>query len=232
MIKEPPVLTIVKNRPRPSEAQIAAFQGVPTGFICDAMEGQGALDTTIAPVAGIIDTSMHVAGPALVAENGPADILATMAAVTLCQPGDVVVASVGGWQGCSASGDQVMGMLKNAEAAGYVSNGPVRDFEGIAEVGLPVWCTGLNPSSPYCSGPGTVGGSANAGGRNVSTGDLIVADCNGVVVIPFNQIDTVINTLEEIKSLEEELEAKVKNGFRSPLDLEEMLASGKAVEID
>ncbi|MEX5729542.1 4-hydroxy-4-methyl-2-oxoglutarate aldolase [Rhodovulum iodosum] len=231
MIEEPPVLTIVTSRPRPSAAQIAAFQGVPTGFVCDAMEGLGALDTAIAPVGGVMDPDVRVAGPALVADNGPAEILATLAAVNLAQPGDVVVAAVSGYQGCSASGDQVIGMFRNAGAAGLVTDGPLRDYEGIAEVGLPAWCTGLNPNSPYSNGPGTVGGAAFIGGRQVASGDMVVADCSGVVVVPFARIDAVIAALDTVRTLEEELEAKVKDGFRTPLDLEDLLASGKAVEL-
>ncbi|WP_137700678.1 RraA family protein [Marimonas lutisalis] len=232
MIEEPPILTIVKNRPRPTQAQIDAFRGVPTGFVCDAMDGMGALETAIAPVGGRVDPQMHAAGPALVAENGPAEILATLAAATLAQPGDVIVSSVSGWQGCSAAGDQVLGMMKNAGAAGFVTDGPMRDFEGILQVRLPAWCTGLNPNSPYGNGPGRVGGSAVIGGVTVATGDLIVADCNGVVVVPFARIDAVIATLAKVRALEADLETKVGDGFRSPLDLDEMLAAGRAVEID
>ena len=47
MIEEPPLLTVTKDRRRPTEAQIAAFRGVPTGFVCDAMDGSGALDAAI-----------------------------------------------------------------------------------------------------------------------------------------------------------------------------------------
>ena len=225
MIEEPPILTVIEDFARPTAAQVAAFQGVPTGFLCDAMAGMGALSTDIAPVSA---GDWHVAGPAIVAENGPAEILATLAAVSLAQKGDIVVASVEGHQGCSACGDQVLGMMKNAGVAGFVTDGPMRDVEGIEQVGLPAWCTGLNPNSPYGNGPGTVGGAALVGGRMVASGDIVVADRNGVVVVPFARIDAVIAKLEEVRTLEADLEAKVASGFRSPLDIEAMLAEGKA----
>lgn len=227
MIEEPPILTLIDSFPRPSQAQIDAFRGVPTGFVCDAMEGKGSLATQIAPIGPDIDCV--AVGPALVAENGPEDILATMAALEMVQAGDILIASVAGYQGCSASGDQVMGMLRNAGGAGYVSDGPVRDYEGIVEVGLPVWCTGLNPNSPYGNGPGVVGGAALVGGVRIASGDLIVADRNGVVVVPFARIDEVIATLAQVQTAEEELEAKVRDGFRTPLDIGKMVAEGKAV---
>ena len=232
MIEEPPILSIVQNRPRPTAAQLDGLRGVPTGFLCDAMEGKGALGGGIAPVGGRIDPALHMVGPALVAENGPGDILATLAAISIAQPGDVVVGGVSGWQGCAAAGDQVMAMLKAAGAAGFVTDGPMRDIEGILAVGLPAWCTGLNPNSPFGSGPGRVGGGTTLGGVAVATGDIVVGDANGVVVVPFARIDAVIAAVAKVRALEEELEARVRAGFRSPIDLPAMLAAGKAVEVD
>lgn len=229
MIEEPPVLTLIEGFPRPTQAQVDALKGIPTGFVCDAMNGLGSLATQIAPIGPDIDCV--AVGPALVADNGAADILATLAAIEVAQAGDIVVASVAGHQGCSASGDQVMGMLKNRGAAGFVTDGPMRDYEGIVEVGLPAWCTGLNPNSPYGSGPGTVGGTAVVGGVSVSSGDLIVADGNGVVVIPHARIDAVIARVAEVKALEDGLEVKVrKEGFCTPVDIQKMLAEGRAVK--
>lgn len=229
MIEEPAILTLIKDAPRPTQAQIDAFQGIPTGFVCDAMMGKGALATAIGPIGFGRDYDCVAAGPALVADNGPAEILATLAAVSMVQKGDVVVAAFDGYQGCSASGDQLMGMMKNAGAAGFVTDGPMRDYEGIVEVGLPAFCAGLNPNSPYANGPGTVGGAAMVGGMHIATGDMIIADRNGVVVVPFAEIDTVIAKLEEVKVMEDELEAKVASGFCAPLDLDTMVAEGKAV---
>lgn len=50
MIEEPPIVTIKRDIRRPSAAQIAAFQGVPTGFVVDAMFGDGALSSRIQPL--------------------------------------------------------------------------------------------------------------------------------------------------------------------------------------
>ncbi|CUH75991.1 RraA family protein [Tropicibacter naphthalenivorans] len=229
MIEDPAKLTLIKNAPRPTQAQIDAFAGIPTGFVCDAMDGMGALATAISPLTPAQHATVH--GPALVADNGPAEILATLAAVHMIQPGDVVVAAVQGHQGCSASGDQLMGMMVNAGAAGFVTDGPMRDVEGIELTGMNCWCTGLNPASPYAHGPGTVGGAAAVGGRIIATGDMIIADRNGVVVVPYARIDEVIAKLEDVKKAEIDLETKVKSGFKTPLDLDAMLADGTAKAI-
>ncbi len=229
MIEEPPQLTLRETFPRPRPDQIAAFRGVPTGFVCDAMGGQGALDSRIRPIGDGRDTDCTAVGTALVADNGPQEILATMAALHILQPGDIVVAAVHGHRNCSASGDQFCGMLRNKGAAGFVTDGEMRDYDGIVETGLPVWCTGLSPNSPYAHGPARVGFGAVVGGRQINSGDIIVADRNGVVVVPHADIDAVIAQVAQVRALEDALEKKVKAGFCRMEPIEEMIADGRAV---
>ena len=138
MIEEPRLLTVRQDPPRPTKEQVAAFQDVPTGFVADALGGGGALCSSIRPVGDGQDIACAAAGPAFTANNGPADILATAAALNFILPGDILVASAAGYQGCAAAGDHVIAMLKNTGGAGFVTDGPVRDYAGIVEVDLPV----------------------------------------------------------------------------------------------
>ena len=232
MIEAPPVLTIRSNLRRPSEAQITAFQGLQTGFVVDALFGGGALSPDIQPVGGGRDLTCVAAGPALTADNGPADILATHAALKFIRAGDILVAAHDGYTGCATVGDSVMGMLRNSGAAGFVSDGPVRDYDGIVRAGLPVWCTGLTPASPHMSGPGSVGYPVQIGGQQVDSGDMVVADRDGVVVVPFERIDEVIERLDRIQKLEDLREAEVAGGMTAPAWVDEFLASDKTVYRD
>jgi 4-hydroxy-4-methyl-2-oxoglutarate aldolase len=226
MIEEPPLLRIAgfEGRRRPSEAQIEALRGVPTGFICDALEGKAAigglkpLDPAALPVS--------LCGPALTVQSGPEDILALLAALPEIRAGDVLVNAFG-WEGCAAAGDRLMGMAKNAGAVGLVTDGPVRDHSGIVDVGLPVFCTGLNPNSPYAKGPGTVGLPVEIGGRRVETGDMIVGDRDGVVVVPFARIDEVITAVGHIGDMEHALDARIRDGLTCPDEIVELLAGSQ-----
>lgn len=232
MIEEPPILTLRENFPRPTEAQLNAFRGVETGVICDAMGGQGALDSDIQPIGGGLDIKCEAVGTSLVADNGPAEIMATMAALHILRPGDIVVSAVRGHRDCAAVGDQFCGMLRNKRAGGFVTDGVVRDYEGIVATGLPVWCAGLNPNSPYAHGPGRTGFGAAVGGRHIDSGDIIVADRNGVVVVPYAQIDDVLARVAEIRVLEDALAAQVRDGFCQMEAIEQMIADGRAVIVD
>ncbi len=227
MIEEPPLITVRENRKRPSQSQIDAFQNVSTGFVVDALFGAGALSREIQPIGGGRDIECNVAGPALTADNGPADLLALHAALNFIQPGDVVVSAFDGYQGCAAGGDSIMGMIGNSGGAGLVTDGPVRDYVGIVEVGLPVWCTGLTPASPFLSGPGRVGFAIQIGGQQVESGDMIIADRDGVVVVPFDRIDETIGNLERVKEAETARDEAVAEGLKIPIHITELLESDR-----
>lgn len=232
MIEEPPLLTVKRPSRRPTADQIAAFQNMPTSFVVDAMYGAGALSPVIRPLGEGRDLDCRAAGPALTVDNGPADILALHAALGLIAPGDIVVSSFQGHQGCAAAGDRISAMIKNCGAAGFVTDGPMRDYAGLLKVGLPSWCTGLNPGSPFCSGPGRVGFAVQIGGQQVETGDMIVADRDGVVVVPFDAIGEVIEMLHKVSELEAALDAELQRGLKVPADIRELMASDRVRYVD
>lgn len=232
MIEAPPSLTIKSPMRRPTAAQIEAFQDVPTGFVVDALMGMGALSRHIQQIGNGRDMICKASGPALTADCGAADVLATFAALKYLQPGDIVVAAFADHQGCAAAGDRLAGMMKNNAAAGFVTDGPARDYEGIVAVGLPIWCTGLTPATPHMSGPGTVGLPIQIGGQEVETGDMIIADQDGVVVVPFERLDQVIAKLPEIFALEKALDGDVAAGLKCPKWVDEILNSDRTVILD
>lgn len=232
MIEEPPRLTIARTMRRPTPEQVAAFKDVPSSFVADAMDGTGALDKDIVPLGEGRDLACVAAGPALTADCGPGDVLATMAALQFVEPGDILVSASAGHQGCAAGGDRVAGMLRNNGGVGFVTDAPVRDYAGMVAAGVPTWCTGLTPASPVSTGPGAVGLPVTIGGRTVATGDMVVADRDGVVIVPFARIDAVIARLAEIKVLEARLDAEVAAGRKHFDHITALIDSGAVRYVD
>lgn len=228
MFEAPPLLTIKRNMRRPSEAQIAALQGVPSAVASDAMDGAGALDGRIGHMSG--DT--HIVGPALTAWSGAADLLALHACKRFIKKGDVVIAAFDGHQGCAAFGDSLGGMVANAGGAAIVSDGPVRDLAGLSNVALGVWATGTISSTPYENGPGRVGLPVQMGGQQIDTGDFIIADADGVVVVPFDQIDVVAKRSRAILKMEQDGDKAVRDGLVMPQSYEELLDSDRVRWVD
>jgi len=198
---------------RPAAPLVDALRGTPTGFIVDALGGGGALDYRIKPA--IADQAV-CCGVALTCDAGPADNLALLAALERVQPGDVIVAATGNYTGCAVTGDLVLGMARNCGATGFVTDGCVRDLPGIRMVGLPCYCIGVTPNSPARSGPGTVGFPVTIAGHPVASGDVIVADQDGAVVVPQARLAEVIARLAAIRKAEGEMDQAVRDGLRLP----------------
>ena len=225
MIEEPKLLRIAKNTLRPTREQITALKMVPTGVANDAMWGKGAFSKSINHVDPYGPIALSIVGPALTVDTGPGDILALLASLKFIKPGDVVLSSFGEYQGCAAAGDRVSGMIKNCGAAGFITDGPMRDLLGLRKVGLPAWCTGLTPGSPVSKGPGTVGLDIDIAGVRVSSGDVLIADIDGIVAIPLTELDDITTRCYEILELEKSLDQKVTDGLMVPNEINNLLAS-------
>ena len=229
MIEEAPLLTLRRNFDRPTPAQVAALKGVQTGFIVDAMKGRGALDGRIKPVD---ENHAEICGVAVTCYAGPADILAPFAAIEIAQPGDIVVTATDAFEATAVAGDNMLWIAKNKGVQGFVTDGFVRDLIGIREVGVPCFCAGVTPNSPACNGPGTVGQTIAMGGVSINSGDIILGDLDGAVVVPYAMIDDVIAKLKTVLSLEEELNGKVRNGLTIAPFMADIFAGGRIQEID
>ena len=234
MIENPPLIQIKKksSRKKPSQEQIDGFKNIPTGFICDALNGYAALDPSIKPLSIPGKKVKQIVGPALTVFSGAADVLGMAIALSEIQPGDIVVNGVSGFQGTAAVGDRIAGMIKNNGGVGLVTDGPMRDLDGIIETGLDCFCTGLNPNSPFNSGPAKIGFPINIGGTIVSSGDIIVADSDGVTVVPFDKIDEVLRKLDRIIEVESAMDKQVSEGLKISQKALDYLKSDQVVYFD
>ena len=227
MIKDPPLLTIRRNFPRPSAETIKAFAGVPTGYVVDCMSGRGGLDYRIKPLA---PQNTPLVGVAMTCDCGPADNLALFGAMATAEPGDNLVAATDAFTATSVTGDLLLGMAKNRGVLGLVTDGLVRDLAGVLAVGLPVYCAGITPNSPTRNGPGTIGHAVTMGGMTIAPGDIVIGDNDGVVIIPLAQAERVLAKLKDVKAAEAVLEAKVKAGLKVPDFVQSILDSDRVVE--
>jgi 4-hydroxy-4-methyl-2-oxoglutarate aldolase len=223
VIEDPPLLDIAATIRRPAAAVVKQFRGVPTSFIVDAMEGHGALDWRIKPIGPV----MPFAGTALTCDCGPADNLALCAAVAQCKAGDVLVAATGGFTGTAVVGDILIGIAKNRGAVGFVTDGLVRDLNDIEALAFPCYGIGATPNSPARNGPGSVGMPVQCGGLQVSSGDIVIGDRDGVVIVPQAKATAVLKALDAVRAAEAQMLAKVKGGLKDVGFIADLLASKK-----
>ncbi len=224
MIKDPPLLTIRRDFPRPDLALVDKLLGAQTGHVIDALMGRGALNAAIKPVD---PACTRFAGIAFPVETFPDDNLAILASLAFVKPGDVIVVAGEGFTRSASVGDNIAMMAKNAGVRAIVIDGMARDLDGIIAAGLPVHARGITPNSCVKSGPGKVGLPIVAGGMAIAPGDVIVGDRDGTVVIPQGRVADIIAQLDDIRRLEGEMQAKIRAGLVCPENIRALLASDK-----
>lgn len=168
-----------------------ALLKLPAGNIADNntyIAHQGVMDSSIKP----INTSVKMIGRAFTVACFPGDNLALHQGIYAAQPGDVLVLDCKGYDQAGHLGDIMTTACKLRRLAGIVINGSCRDKEDIRASGFPVFSKGVNPSGTVKESLATLNVEVNIGGVPVRPGDLIFGDADGVVVIPKEHEDEVI----------------------------------------
>ena len=176
----------------------------------EAMERRGAMDYTIKPLS----LGMKVVGQALTVKTHLGDNLMLHRALAMAGPGDVIVADTGMCTEAASWGDimSVQAMVNGVE--GLVLNGSVRDAAEIRAMGFPVFSAGISMKGLMKDSLGTVNHPICCGGVTVNPGDIVVADDDGVVVIPPEEADAVLAVADQRQAREESMIARIRAGER------------------
>jgi regulator of RNase E activity RraA len=172
---------------RASTEQLDRYRSLPSANIGDAMHRLGALDAAIKPVW----EGATIVGSAYTVWTRPGDNLGLHEALEHVQPGDVIVVNGGGDLSRALLGELIGGKAKVKGVVGFVIDGAVRDATGLAQYSMPVYARALTPAGPYKDGPYALSAPVAVGGVVVNPGDIVVADEDGVVVVPLEMADRV-----------------------------------------
>jgi 4-hydroxy-4-methyl-2-oxoglutarate aldolase len=132
-----------------------------------------------------------VAGPAFAVVCASGDNLAIHVAVAEAPSGSVLCVQVEGQQELGWWGEVLTTGAQSRGLAGLVIDACVRDVDALERLRFPVFSTGIALPGAQKVGPGRIGGDAIVGGVQVSTGDVVVGDRDGVVVIAAANLDVV-----------------------------------------
>lgn len=193
---------------RPDNSWINKYSHIPTPVIGDVMGRQNIMDARIRPRW---DGARFV-GPALTIMTYPSDNFMIHVGVSLAQEDDILVVDAGNYQNAGLWGEILTINAMHRKVKGIVIDGAVRDVKEIEELQFPMFASGINARGGYKSNPGTVNVPVSCGGVAVCPGDLIVADENGVAVIPRLDIEDVYEEcLKKINSEKQTME-QLKQG--------------------
>lgn len=193
---------IYLKRELPDAELIEQFKSVPASNVGDVMERSCAMNPRIKLVSK--PTQQMMAGPALTVKCRAGDNLTLHAALNICQEGDVLVVSNEEDNTRAVLGEIMMAYLKfTKKAAGIIIDGPIRDIDEIGKWDFPVYCTGTTPGGPYKEGPGEVNVPIACGGISVNAGDIILADPDGVIVIPQKDAAQILEDAKAFQASDE-----------------------------
>lgn len=167
---------------------MTGFDSIPPTTLADVLGRDQVMDIGIRPLWTPVP---RIAGPAFTVRCPPGDNLMLHAAIYRAAPGSVVVVESGDLDYALAGGN-VCAVAHQRGIAAFVLDGLIRDLGEVREIGFPVFARGVIPIPGTKSELGTHHDRVRCGGVLVGPGDVVVADEEGVVVVPAARHDEVL----------------------------------------
>jgi len=202
------VYTVESDVDRPDSDVVSAFEGIPSAVVSDVTGAGVAMDSGIDPVYG----GAEAAGTALTVRASPGDNLAIHKAITVAEPGDVLVVDGDGYTETAYVGELMCASCRAQGLAGVVVDGAIRDREEVAGMEFPLYARGTHPQGPLKRAPGSVNVTVSCGGVTVAPGDVVVGDGDGVAVVPADDAGAVLERAREKLDAEATLRERVEDG--------------------
>lgn len=185
-----------------------AFGRVSTCNISDAFHKQGVMQ-------GLLPQSLRhkqkMVGRALTVQTTNGDWAKPVEAIDLAKKGDILVIDVGGapvavWGELATHSAMIMGVN------GIVIDGAIRDIDDIRDMGFPAFSRTVAPCAGEPKGYGGIGIEVVVGGQRVRTGDWIVGDESGIIVIPKESAVEVANRALDVHERENRTREEITRG--------------------
>lgn len=211
--------------PRPTAELLATFGEAASSQVADAMSRLGGMDYGVRaqwPVPRTI-------GAAVTVWCHAGDNVMYHKALSLAQSGDILVINTQG-SGNAGWGELLATSAMKTGVRGVVVDGMVRDIDALEAMRLPVWARGLSVSGCNKDGAGEVGAVIACGGVAVRPGDVIVADRDGVAVVPLEDAEEVARLAVEIVRKERKRLEEIAKGVLVRPEIDEMLRRAGVIE--
>ncbi|MCX6667892.1 MAG: orotidine 5'-phosphate decarboxylase [Euryarchaeota archaeon] len=183
-----------------------AFSKVSTPNISDAMHRKGAVHE-IRPVK----LGFHMVGPALTVCTINGDWAKPVEAIDKAEKGQILVVDVNGSK-TAVWGELATWSAKLKGLSGVVIDGAVRDLDDIIKMNFPIFCRHISSNAGEPKGFGEIGAEIKCGGQTVRSGDWIIGDDSGVVVVPQEIAQEIANRALDVKEQENRIREEIKGG--------------------
>jgi len=186
---------------RPAPDIIKAYADLSPNEICDVLELSYVMRHEMHP---LWPNPPRVAGPAFTIRTGKYDNLMFHASIYLAQPGDVIVVEAGDDE-MAVAGGNVCAIAQRRGVAALVVDGVIRDVVESREKRFPLFARGVSPIPAKRVGDGAMNVQVRCGGVIVNPGDVVVADEEGIVVVPRGRAEDVLRKAQEKVSADSRL---------------------------
>ncbi len=183
-----------------------AFSLVSTPNISDAMHKQGAMEDIRPAKLGY-----HMVGKALTVRTIDGDWAKPIEAIDKAEKEDVIVIDVNGGK-TVVWGELATWSAKIKGLSGVVIDGAIRDLDDIVKIEFPVFSKHVAPNAGEPKGLGEIGAEIKCGNQTVRTGDWIIGDDSGVVVVPQEIAQEIANRALDVKEHENRIREEIKSG--------------------
>jgi len=201
-------LRILQRRRAVDLALARQFLDVPVANVSDCMARMTAAGPRLRPM----HRGARMAGPALTIKTRPGDNLMIHKALQLAVPGDIIVVDGGGDLTNALIGEIMTGDAMRQKLGGIVINGAIRDADWIAERDFPVFAAGVTHRGPYKDGPGEINVPIAIDGMVIEPGDLVIGDGDGLLCVPFDQVETLLAAARAKQEVEARMVADIEAG--------------------
>jgi 4-hydroxy-4-methyl-2-oxoglutarate aldolase len=183
---------VVTDPPRPDPVDVARLRGHGVATVHEALGRTGSLGPGLRP----IQQGLTVAGPAVTALCWPGDNLMIHVAVEQCGPGDVLVVATAAPSTHGFFGELFATSLRQRGVPGVVVDAGVRDTRELRAMGFGAWSRHVSAEGTVKATAGHVNLPVVVAGQAIRPGDVVVADDDGVVVVPLERVGETLDACE------------------------------------
>ena len=194
-----------------NSADLIEFADLGVATVYEAAGRTGLIE---APLIQLLPES-RVAGPARTVRCGSGDNLMVHAVLDQVRPGEILVLTLPEPEPVALVGELLATQALTREVAALLVDAAVRDSDDLRALGLPIWTRFVRVRGATKSKLGTIDEPVVVGGAKISTGDLIVLDADGGVVVSASRSAEVLNASRERLEREAALREKLKAGALS-----------------